>query len=99
MCNCTGGIVSTGTDSGKRKPKNKGKKPKKLKCSVTSKQLRELDVKIISLRKLDKKDEQLKDSSSQVRTWIKDLKYECPNKTELKVIKEFIENEYNNISA
>lgn len=97
MCSCGGGVVSNTSKSTTRKRNNKKVKNKELVCSVTPKVLQELDRNVIRMKRKEKKNKELKETSKILRGWITDIGHKCPDDTELFIITEFVKDEYSRI--
>lgn len=89
MCGCLG----RKKDSKINKRRTVADKSKEPVCMDMYEELRELDLKVISLLKVTD-DSILKQSNKQLRKWITDLKINCPDEYEYVTLKQYIEDEY-----
>ena len=88
MCSCVT-TKTWGSSKGVLRNNNPKKEPI---CLQMYNDLRGTDLKIINEIKKDKKNVVLKNLSSQIRVWIKNLKYECPPEIEYINLKVIVEN-------
>ena len=94
MCNCSSSISNNSVfDKYKKKSSTTTSSSQESVCGYMYNELLELDLKAIELLK-DHSDSILTQMSAQLRTWIRNLKNECPESNELEIITEYINNEY-----